>query len=78
MENWKFPGNILPASEAYSYPPPPSDPTEVQLESQSSIRQTLQGKLRAALPPHPFDDEYLQMNDEDDTVEGARKMAAQM
>ena len=34
--------------------------------------------MRAALPPHPFDEEYLQIGDEDDTVEGARKMAAQM
>jgi hypothetical protein len=32
--------------------------------------------LRSALPAHPFDEEYLQMSDEDDTVEGARKMAA--
>ena len=78
MENWKFPGNILPASQAYSYPPPPSDPIDLQLESQSSIRHSIQDQLRAALPPHPFDEEYLQIGDEDDTVEGAKKMAAQM
>jgi hypothetical protein len=72
-----FPAPILPGSEPIM--PIPSDPILLQQSSESSqnahIRHKLQHKLRKALRRehhHHRDQNLVFLQDEDDTVEGAR------
>lgn len=79
-----FPGVILPGSEPIlPIASKPIDYLQIGEEAQarSNIRAQLQQQLRSALAQeeaHPFEANLLQLEDDDDTVEGARRKAAEM
>ena len=83
-----YPGPILPGSVAIMPKPSAPLPGLVQLQEEamakqrSNARHTVQGQLRMYLQEADDmdrdDSEFLQLQDDDDTVEGARAKAAMM
>lgn len=76
-----WPGVILPGSEPIL--PKPSDPIDLQIgvegQARSNVRETLIRQLRSALQAEgPQESQFVQLADDDDTVEGARRKAAEM
>ena len=76
-----WPGVILPGSEPIL--PKPSAKIDLQIgveaQARSNVRESLIKQLRGALQAEgPYESQLIQLADDDDTVEGARRKAAEM